>query len=355
MSGDEHGDRSEAAADDAHEEALARVAAAAPEDAAGLSNHAPMVSEALVVLGRADAVAPWLEGYAGRLEAGPRGGRPLDDDARAAALGDARRFADWRATFARRLAGEPWQDVLAAEVVPLLPAVLAAGTHGIIRVGHAVRALERRDSPLRRDELAAGLAYWASRYVAIGTGVPRPSGTRTVAAALRGVPDGSASAGALIGERARQAAATPGFAAAVDALAPAAAIPGALSALTATMARWYLANAETAAIGLVHTVTAPAALRRLLPYLAPPARERAFAFLWQACAAIRASLPLRLPPDDSGDERPAPSVAALAARALESGGAHAIKFVEACWQEDSNAPDPAYRAAAADAAACLHL
>lgn len=355
MAGDERNEQGHAAADDAHEEALARIAAAAPEDVAGLSNHAPMVSEALVVLGHGDAVARWLEGYARRLESGPRGGRPLEDDARPAALGDTRRFADWRATFARRLASEPWQDVVAAELVPLLPAVLAAGTHGVIRVGHAVRALERRDTALRRDELAASLAYWASRYAAIGTAAPRPSGTRTVAAALAGIPDGSTCAGALIGERARHAAGTPGFAAAVDALASPAAIPGALSALTATMARWYLANAETAAIGLVHTVTAPAALRRLLPYLSPPERERAFAFLWQGCAAIRASLPLRPPASDRGDERPDPSTAASAARALESGGAHAIKFVEACRQEDGHGSDAIYRAAAADAAARLRL
>jgi hypothetical protein len=59
---------------DVLDEGLSRLAATGPEFRGGLSNHGPMATEALVRLGRADAVEHWLDGYLKRLEAAP--GRP---------------------------------------------------------------------------------------------------------------------------------------------------------------------------------------------------------------------------------------------------------------------------------------
>src|ERR1700677_3211173 len=47
----------------------------------------------------------------------------------------------------------------------LAPGLMAAATHGVIRTGHAVRALALEDTPARRRELADGLAYWAADYL----------------------------------------------------------------------------------------------------------------------------------------------------------------------------------------------
>jgi hypothetical protein len=40
----------------------------------------------------------------------------------------------------------------------------ASATHGIIRVGHAVRSLAVAETPARHSELASSLAYWAATY-----------------------------------------------------------------------------------------------------------------------------------------------------------------------------------------------
>ena len=56
-------------ANEALDEGLSRLAATGPEFRGGLSNHGPMAAEAMVRLGRAGAVAGWLDGYLGRLEA----------------------------------------------------------------------------------------------------------------------------------------------------------------------------------------------------------------------------------------------------------------------------------------------
>src|ERR1035437_7631473 len=49
--------------------------------------------------------------------------------------------AVWRALFGREIGEQPWRQVLNAWWPRLLPGVVAAATHGVIRVGHSVRAL----------------------------------------------------------------------------------------------------------------------------------------------------------------------------------------------------------------------
>jgi len=61
-----------AKSNDVLDEGLSRLAATGPEYRGGLSNHGPMAAEALVRLGRADAVEHWLDGYLRRLDGAPR-------------------------------------------------------------------------------------------------------------------------------------------------------------------------------------------------------------------------------------------------------------------------------------------
>ena len=61
---------------EAMEEALGLLAKTGPEYAGRLANHGPMAAEALVVLGRPDAVVPWVEAYRRRLYEHPAGGQP---------------------------------------------------------------------------------------------------------------------------------------------------------------------------------------------------------------------------------------------------------------------------------------
>ena len=61
----------DASANEVLDEGLTRLAVTGPEFRGGLSNHGPMAAEAMVRLGRADAVEGWLDDYLGRLDAPP--------------------------------------------------------------------------------------------------------------------------------------------------------------------------------------------------------------------------------------------------------------------------------------------
>ena len=117
----------------------------------------PMTAEAMVRHGHGDLVGSWLDGYMRRLEEFPRGLSPIGLDWQEA-LGDPRRVADWTVFFRAEIGERPWREVLNAWWPRLLPGVVAAATHGVIRVGDAVRALlADGDDPGHRAELAHGL------------------------------------------------------------------------------------------------------------------------------------------------------------------------------------------------------
>jgi hypothetical protein len=118
-----------------------------------------------------------------------------------------------------------------------------------------------------------------------------------------------------------------------------------LSDLTATMAKRYLENAGPASIPYVHTVTAPSALRMLLPYLSPQTARLAARYTWQACAAIHSRghypRPVAMP-------KTPPARDELIDRAVFSGDEHVIKFTEACLRENALRPEPAFLAGPLD-------
>src|SRR6188474_3494631 len=93
----------DATSSDALDEALERLAARGPAYAGGLANHAPMVAEALVVLGRSDAVISWIDTYAPRLEDWPRSSGRIAATAWSDALGKSERVTDWREFFTEEL------------------------------------------------------------------------------------------------------------------------------------------------------------------------------------------------------------------------------------------------------------
>ena len=144
-----------------------------PENPGGGANHYPMAAEALEALGFEESIAEhWIEDaprYGGEL------GRVhgIEDRTQAnEALGSYDRFGDWLDFFRNALRDGPWRPVVAEWAPRLAPALCAAAFHGVIRTGHAVRALRQRDTLPRRMELAAGLAYWAARYEELPTAAP---------------------------------------------------------------------------------------------------------------------------------------------------------------------------------------
>jgi len=136
----------------------------------GNSNHAPMVAEALCAMGRPEAVMPWIDRYRERML--PRSSavdRIRREDWRSA-LGQRDRFVEWSVFFREELQEVPWRQVLDRWMARLSPGFCAAATHGVIRVGHAVRSLAASETPPRLRELADALASWAATYQELPTG-----------------------------------------------------------------------------------------------------------------------------------------------------------------------------------------
>jgi hypothetical protein len=334
------------------DEALDILHRTGPDLVGGNSNHAPMVTETLFTLGRPEAVLPWIEGYKRRFQDRLQGRDPISPEAWQASLGDRSRGADWIAFFDRALAEAPWQTVLQTWVPHLVPGLMAAATHGLIRTGHAVRSLTAGATPQRLHELAEGLGYWAARYQRLPG---QPSGRHSAyspSQAMQHVgrihgPDFDAS-GAIV-QQVKGLDAQPAFAQAIDLVDTTGDLSGFLSDLTETCVRLYLANPR-GVIAFVHTVTAPSALRLVAPFLSPAEARLAARYAWQACAGIYAWYSTTPPPAPADLTPPREDAAALIDRALAAGGAHTIKFTEACLREYALHPNPVYLVAARDAA-----
>jgi hypothetical protein len=330
------------------EEALAVFAGCGPEFGTGLSNHGPMAAEALIALGRGDAVEPWAARYRKRLRDRPAHVGPIPADGWEAALGQVERVSDWEDLFAARFDQAPWPEVVDTWVARLAPGLMSAATHGLIRTGHAVRSLIAEETPERRTELVVALAYWAARYQLL-PGKPGPVAPQAPSAALAGLPimppQMRSRRPTSIFSAVQELDAFPPFAEAIDLAAPGDDIPAFLTDLTAVMARCYLENAGPASIPYVHTVTAPSALRMLLPVLSPATARLAARYAWQSCAAIHSRAhyphPFALPAEP-------PSRDDLIDRAVFSGDEHAIKFTEACLREHALNPDPVFLAGPLD-------
>ncbi|HET6953155.1 MAG TPA: hypothetical protein VFI47_22425 [Acidimicrobiales bacterium] len=352
--------RQAAARSDALHDALERLAGYGFVDGPGFACHGTMGAEALSSLGYDGEVATWVETYK-RTHApidAPPAGRAIDLTDEASwrpALGDVTRMSDWEEAFRRALWDAYWGDVLRRWLPVLLPGHAGGLGHGLLRTAHAVRALATVPTPadgLFLDELARGLGSWAGWSASL-PGRPALRGALGLDDAIRALPRPAAPWTPIEAGTFSRLPELDGFTAAVDDLAPPAPGGDPLGALSAAFARIVPAGAGPAVQGLVHTVTPVAAMRALLPHVAPGdafgAIDTVVARLWHAGAAIVTGFaPARLPDPAAAEAGVAGGDPGdLAARAVEHGDPHAVKFVEACLAEHRRQPDPAYLAAAA--------
>src|SRR5260221_2787709 len=237
----------------------------------GLATQGPMAAEALVRLGRPEAVTSWVEEYRHRLQSPPEPRKPISGDGWSEALGDFDRVGDWVRLCDRQLREGRWPAVLAVWAPRLAPGLVGAAFHGLIRTGHAVRGLGRRDTPARRQELAEGLAYWAARYRRLPVAA-HPRNSRLPSEALPEVaflPPERRTPRRLLSEGLAGLDAFPPLVGLIELVDPSRNTSAFLSNLTATFARVYLEQAVTGGgvITFIHTVTGPSAIRLLLPHL----------------------------------------------------------------------------------------
>jgi hypothetical protein len=273
------------------------------------ANHGPMAAEALAKLGYCEEVDGWLD-----TNIRHRTYPPLPDPTRPiadwqAALGDRDRGGDWVELFRRELAGTSWREVLRTWWSRLLPGCAGALTHGLIRTAHAVRSLREagRPSDLQIDELARGLAFWATSFTPLATD---PGGDRGLEAA---------------------------------------AVDRALSELTAEYAGHYVATMPSFPIPLIHTITAPAAMRLLLAELPGELHSASLRTITEVNRELFARFGGQRAAGIQEPVNTNRTFAALAAEAFDIGDEHAIKICEAAMRENAVRPDPRYLGAASAA------
>jgi Questin oxidase-like len=349
------------------DEAYERLHATGPEFDGFLSNHGPMAAEAMVRHGHGDLVGSWLDVYMRRLEEFPRGLGPIGSDWQDA-LGDLRRVADWTALFGREIAERPWRQVLNAWWPRLLPGVVAAATHGVIRVGHSVRALlADGDDPSHLAELAHGLAYWAARWqtlpgghaaAAAAAAAGRTQAT-TAPESLAAVPRIAEQSGGIGNRLARLGglATWPSALAGFNVPSAPEQINGLLAQLVDAATVRYLFYGHGNGIMLVHSATAPSAVLRTLPALDTELWAPSLAAAWAASSALtaiyapaeparRAQLPQ---PPGAGQSREETARDTFT-RAVEHGDAHVIKFADTAVEVFARTGNPDAIAAALRAA-----
>jgi Questin oxidase-like len=315
----------------------------------GNSNHAPMVAEALCAMGRPEAVMPWIARYRERMVLrGAADARIHRDDWRTA-LGERARFADWSAFFAEELRERPWRQVLDRWMDRLAPGFCAAATHGVIRVGHAVRGLAERETPERLRELGDAFASWAATYQELPTSNHEANGTMTPRQAIGRVAvlptDRRNFAGNITASLALLAD-LPEFAPSVGLIDVSGDLAPLVAELTEVFARVYLANAHDirTTIAFIHGVTSPAALGNIALQVGDRTARAALRYAWQsgcglyACFGGGTAMVEGIEPRQEDEDK-------LVDLAIAHGDEHVIKFTEACLHRHALGASPVYFAA----------
>ena len=321
---------------------LAANADVLPERAGAGANHYPMAGEVLETLERADAIPDgWIvgtEGYAGAVR---RAGSIEEDEG---ALGDPARYGDWLDRFGVELAADPWRAVVARHAPALAPGLAGGAFHGMLRTAHACRALSRSYTAARRDELAVGLAYWASAWTELRS---RPDGGDQPLHRVEHPWLADTAEVAFFGVSPRLAERPLAPPLRID--SPDVAPRDALASVVREAAAGFLEMLvqERHRIWILHTVTAPAAVELLLPALDEADGRLLVAHVRRAVTTTFAAF--GAPYEPRAHVRADPGTwDDLVARAVVTDSVHTLKLIEALRRfDDEGSDDPLLRSVAA--------
>jgi hypothetical protein len=332
------------------DEALGLLADSGPEYEAfggrvSFANHGPMVIDALVALGRMDAVLEWAARYRPRLDPRPDKCATIAASDWRDALGDMGRARDWADFFENELADAPWHEVVNRWLLRLAPGA-AFGVHGAIRTAHAVRSVGRAETPERVRELAEGLAYWAAQYGEL---------PRRHTAARNLLPSQAVCELEQLGRSERESAVRfddafrklvdlPSFAAATD-LIDTRDLPVTLGDLALVFAGVLIANNATVnPRGLSHCLTGGLGTAMMRPYLSPEVAEETLRYGWQIAAAFYCAIALEPPTMQAAP--PSETIDEIIDEALRCPDEHGIKVTETCLRAYEDRPDSVFLVAA---------
>jgi Questin oxidase-like len=310
-------------------------------------NHGSMAIETLEMLGYESMIPAWMEEYRSQLGPKPPRVKPIGSNWEKE-FGKPERITDWEDYFRQETQNTPWKELLAQWLSRLFPGILADGGHGLIRVAHATRSLERKETTLRKAEFAQALAMWAAHYLTL-INYEDHNGTNDFLTAVKTLPifghDVDRSGIPPFVEK-RLLKTNQEFYQAVMSPIVTDNISESISFLTELGASIYLANADYFPLIFIHTVTIPSALRLILPYLDHSYYKQAIFYVWQAVAASISAYGV------NKELQSIPAVSQpskeLVEKAVNTLDEHAIKLVEACIREEKQNPSSVYTVAVRD-------
>jgi hypothetical protein len=320
-----------------------------PEYGGGLCNHLPMALIALDRMGASPArVQRYATAYLQNMEPAPTPGSGIDAGDWQEWLGEQDAYADYLGFFRGEVERLKPRAALRAYLPKLSQGVAAAAFHPLIRTAYGVIGDDG-------EEIAVGLAYWASRHLALPKTAPESGDTVDVMAtsddplqllaALRQEGDLAFQANPdnLIDREFAEAASHPRF----EALARALTVDElTFDRLRQAAALLYLATDDFSAL---HGVTGMHAARVLADFAEDP-RDFA-AQLWRALLALYLALDRPELPDAATVAKlmaaPLPDWNKILPAAVESDDEHTIKLVFTCLAETRAGYGRLYRVLAA--------
>lgn len=316
-------------------EAWRQLSLVSPDLNNGLTNHAPMVVEALDQMGADHAIQPWLEKYQSGFVPLAPATEPITEDSWPAFLGHGHRFVDWLAYFQRHFEQNPLDSkTLALWLEWLAPGFCGSATHGVLRLGHAWRGHKKYANAMTRNEVIQGLAYFAAQFQTLPENLASHQPQQEARPLRDGLVLQPADQRVFEGTIVSSLAALnsfPEFAAVIQYPDFSGDIDGALDQLVLFFTEILLENADDflTAIVFVHGVTSLAILTEFFPDLPDSVQQKLLRYGWQSSAGLYAAFGRHQGPIPYIKTGPNFSETAAIAAAVAHGDDHVIKFTEA--------------------------
>lgn len=332
---------------DLFDEALQMMSHIAP-----LGNHGPMAAEALVELGYTKQLPSFVKQFLNEFSASfPTKKKQIVKKEWEKVLGKGEYIVDWIEFFEKEIVKNNWKDLVSKWTDRFAPGLTASATHGLIRTGHAVRSLSKKETELRKKELAQALGYWAAHYEELPRSKEKKNLKLNPTDAINKIPvipsDKVIQRGNIV-QRLRNLHNFKEFAEVTNYIEIKGDTEKLISKLTEAFSVAYLERVnQRNFIRLIHIITSLASIRTLLPILSKKTTEKILFYGWQGGAGLISISGNQI--NENLDLNQKLNQKDLIKKAVESNEVHAIKFTEACLREYKLNPKSSYLLAAKDA------